>query len=73
MAEHQWLIAGALGIGVLSALLAVWPQFTHGASGFPWGQLGWLFGGVAGIAVVCAYVATKVSLRGSQLRALRNE
>jgi len=73
LTEHQWLIAGALGIGAVSALLAVWPQFTHGAGGIPWGQLGLLFGGMAIISVLCAYAATKVSLRGSQLGALRSE
>jgi hypothetical protein len=72
LVEHQWLIAGALGIGALSALLSVWPQLTKGG-GFPWGQLGLLFGGMALISAVCALLATVFSLRGSQLPALRNE
>ncbi len=71
--EHRWLIAGALVIGAASARLAVWPQLSQKGGAFPWGQIGMLFGGMALVGVVCAWVATRVALRGSQLEALRSE
>lgn len=72
-AEHRWLIAGALGLGAASAILAVWPQLAQKGGGFPWGQVGLLFGGMALVSALCAWAATRLSLRGSQLTALRNE
>jgi ABC-type lipoprotein release transport system permease subunit len=72
-AEHRWLIAGALVLGAFSALVAVWPQFSQKEGTLPWGQLGFLFGGMVVVGVVCAWLATRLALRGSQLGALRNE
>lgn len=71
--EHRWLIAGALVIGAASALLAVWPQLSQKGGAFPWAQLGILFGGMAVVGVLCAWVATRIALRGSQLEGLRSE
>ncbi len=73
LTEHQWLLAGALGIGAASALLSVWPQLMKSGAGFPWSQLALLFGGMALVSALCALLATVFSLRGSQLPALRNE
>jgi hypothetical protein len=65
-AEHRWLIAGALVLGAFSALVAVWPQFSQKEGSLPWGQLGFLFGGMVVVGVVCAWLATRLALRGSQ-------
>jgi putative ABC transport system permease protein len=72
-AEHRWLIVGALVIGAVSALVAVWPQLSQKGGAFPWGQMTLLFGGMAVIGGVCVWAATRISLRRSQLEALRTE
>ncbi len=69
-AEHRWLIAGAVGIGAASALVAVWPQM---AAGFPWKQVALLLSGMTLLSVFWAWMATRLSLRGSQTAALRSE
>jgi hypothetical protein len=69
-AEHRWLIVGAVGIGAISALVAVWPQIS---AAFPWQQVAVLLGGMTLLSAFWAWVATRLSLRGSQLAALRNE
>jgi ABC-type antimicrobial peptide transport system permease subunit len=71
--EHRWLIAGAVVLGAVSALVSVWPQFFGKAAAFPWGQVGILFGGVIAIGGGCAWAATRMALRGSQLDGLRSE
>lgn len=72
-AEHRWLIVAALGIGSLSAILAVLPGILQKGAGFPWGQLAVLFGGMAALSVFWVWAATRLALRGSQLAALRGE
>jgi putative ABC transport system permease protein len=72
-AEHRWLIAGALGIGALSALVAVWPGISQKGAAFPWMNIGVLFGGMAAFSLLSAWLAARIALRGSQLAALRSE
>jgi putative ABC transport system permease protein len=72
-AEHRWLIVAALGIGAGSALIAVLPGIFQKGAGFPWGNLALLFGGMAALSVFWTWLATRLSLRGSLLGALRNE
>lgn len=71
--EHRWLIVGSLAIGGLSALVAVFPQLLQKGGSFPWGPLALLFGGMALIGAACAWAATRLALRGTQLPALRSE
>jgi putative ABC transport system permease protein len=72
-AEHRWLIIFALGIGAISALVAVWPNLAGKAGGFPWQQSSLLLGGMALLGAFWTWLATRVSLRGSLLGALRDE
>jgi hypothetical protein len=72
-AEHRWLIIGALGIGAVSALTAVWPRLSAQAAHFPWGGILTLLAGMALLGAFWAWLATRLALRGSQLAALRNE
>ncbi len=72
-AEHRWLIVAALGIGSVSAIIAVLPGIIQKGAGFPWGSLSVLFAGMAVLSVFWVWLATRLSLRGSLLTALRNE
>ena len=72
-AEHRWLIIGALGIGAISALTAVWPRLSAQAAHFPWRGILTLLFGMALLGAFWAWLATRLALRGSQLGALRNE
>ncbi|MEK0451072.1 MAG: hypothetical protein RL088_3340 [Verrucomicrobiota bacterium] len=72
-AEHRWLIVAALGIGAASALIAVLPGIIQKGAGFPWTSLLGLFAGMAVLSVFWVWLATRLSLRGSLLGALRNE
>ncbi len=72
-AEHRWLIVAALGIGSVSAIIAVLPGIIQKGAGFPWGSLSVLFAGMAALSVFWVWLATRLSLRGSLLTALRNE
>jgi putative ABC transport system permease protein len=72
-AEHRWLIVFALGVGALSALVAVWPNLSQRGGGFPWRQAAVLLAGMAILGAFWTWLATRISLRGSLLPALRNE
>ncbi len=72
-AEHRWLIIGALGIGAVSALTAVWPRLSAQAAHFPWRGILTLLFGMALLGAFWAWLATRLALRRSQLAALRTE
>jgi ABC-type lipoprotein release transport system permease subunit len=72
-AEHRWLIIGALGIGAVSALAAVWPRLSAQAAHFPWRGILTLLAGMALLGAFWAWLATRLALRRSQLAALRTE
>ena len=72
-AEHRWLIACGLGIGIGSALLAVWPHLRERASGFPLREMALLIAALAFGALFWTWLATRLALRGNRLEALRNE
>jgi putative ABC transport system permease protein len=72
-AEHRWLIAGAVGIGAVSALLAVWPRLAAQSSALPWQGVTALIVGMAMLGAFWAWIATRLALRRSQLPALRTE
>jgi len=71
--EHRWLIIGALAIGTLSALIAVWPNISQRTAAFPWLWISLLIAGMTCLSVLWAWLATHLALRNSQLAALRNE
>jgi len=72
-AEHRWLIIGAIGIGAISALTAVWPRLSAQAAHFPWRGILTLLAGMALLGAFWAWLATRIALRGSHLAALRTE
>ena len=72
-AEHRWLIIFALGVGVISALVAVFPNISQRGGGFPWGNAAILMLGMALLGAFWTWIATRLSLRGSLLPALRSE
>ena len=72
-AVHRWLIILGLLSGAVSAILAVLPQLQNQAGGFPFLGFGALFAALAAGCVLWTWLATRITLRGSQLPALRNE
>jgi len=72
-AEHRWLIVGAVLIGAVSALVAVWPRLAAQSSALPWRGIGALIGGMTLLGAFWAWLATRLALRRSQLAALRTE
>lgn len=71
--EHRWLIVGALVIGTLSALIAVWPNISQRSTTFPWLWISALIAGMTCLGTLWVWLATRLALRRSQLSALRNE
>jgi hypothetical protein len=72
-AEHRWLIVCGLAIGVISALVAVWPNLRERVSGFPYLEMALLLAGLLAGCVFWAWLATRVALRGRCIDALRAE
>jgi ABC-type antimicrobial peptide transport system permease subunit len=73
LGEHLLLLAMGLGVGVLAAIVAVFPAVSSPGAGVPYGLLAALVAALwlAGFAWV--WGATTLALRGSLLPALRNE
>ena len=72
-AEHRWLIATALIIGIVSALVAVWPGLAAKSGSFPIRELALLIVALAFGCVFWTWAATRLALRGSAIAALRAE
>jgi ABC-type antimicrobial peptide transport system permease subunit len=73
-AEHGWLIACGLGIGAVSALVAVWPSLRERAGGFPYEEMSLLMAGLIAGCVFWVWLAARVALAGRGLFvALRSE
>ena len=71
--EHRWLIAAALSIGTAGALVAVWPNLSQKAAGFPLREMALLLASLVIGCVFWTWVATRLALRGSAVPALRAE
>ena len=72
-AEHRWLIVGAVVIGGVSALVAVFPRLAGQASAFPWRGILTLLAGTTLLSAFWVWLATRLALRRSQIPALRSE
>ena len=71
--EHSALLLGGMILGVLSALIAVWPSLRSASHELPLGFMSMLLAGIAGAGLlVCASAAT-LALRGKLLDAVRRE
>jgi ABC-type antimicrobial peptide transport system permease subunit len=73
LAEHVALLGIGLGLGVISALVAVLPALLSPAHQLPYGSLAITLAAVLLNGLVWTWLATRVALRGNLLAALRNE
>jgi len=73
LGEHSALLALGLGIGILSAIVAVLPAILSPAMHLPWHSLTLTLGAVLANALIWTWLATRFALRGNLLAALRNE
>lgn len=73
LGEHGALLTLGLGIGILSAVVAVLPAILSPAMHLPWRSLGLTLGAVLVNGLLWTWLATRFALRGNLLAALRNE
>ena len=73
MSEHVVLLVAGLVLGIVCAVVAVWPSVRQSAQGLPWGFLGALWLGVLGFGVVVCWVAVRGAVKGRLLDAIRRE
>jgi ABC-type lipoprotein release transport system permease subunit len=71
--EHATLLIVGLGVGLLSAAVAVLPSLLSPGTDLPYRSLGATVGAVFLSGLAWTWLATKVALRGELLSALRNE
>jgi ABC-type lipoprotein release transport system permease subunit len=71
--EHAALLLAGLGIGVVSALVAVLPALISPRGEFPAGSLALTLGAVLASGMVWTWAAAALALRGRLLDALRSE
>jgi putative ABC transport system permease protein len=72
-AEHRWLIVAGLIVGVGSAIVAVFPSLRDQARGFPYLEMGVLLWALIAGSFFWIWLATRLSLRGERISALRTE
>lgn len=72
-AEHRWLILAGLIVGVGSAIVAVFPSLRGQARGFPFMEMGVLLWALIAGSFFWIWLATRLSLRGERISALRTE
>ncbi len=73
LVEHGLLLALGLGLGLITALIAILPAILSPGGEIPWRSLPLTLGGVLVNGLLWTWIATKVALRGKLLAALRNE
>jgi putative ABC transport system permease protein len=73
LGEHGALLALGLGIGIISAAVAVLPSILSPAMHLPWRSLSLTLGAVLVNGLIWTWLATRYALRGNLLAALRNE
>ncbi len=73
MLENFLLLLGGLGVGILSALLAVLPHLLEGGAVIPWLSLGATLAGVLIVGLLAGFWAVRNTLAIPLLPALRSE
>ena len=73
LSEHWLLIFLGLTIGLLAAVLAVWPVWIAAGTAVPVVLLTGTLGGLAAGGLLWTWLAAHAALRGPLLQALRNE
>ncbi len=72
-AEHAWLLAAGLGVGVVAAAVAVLPAAREAGSGTLLGVAALVVLAVAASAALWVALAARVAMRGGLVEALRDE
>ncbi len=73
LVEHALLLALGLGLGIVTAVIAILPAVLSPGGEIPWVSLSLTLAAVLLNGVVWTWLATRVALRGELLAALRNE
>jgi len=73
LGEHVFLLLAGLLIGVVSALLAVWPALRQGGGDLPLAFLGLLLAGVLAFGILACALAVQAAVRGRLIEAVRRE
>lgn len=73
LGEHVFLLVAGLLLGVVCALIAVWPSVSQGGGDLPVGFLAALIGGVLGFGLIICWLAVTGAVRGRLLEAIRRE
>ena len=73
LGEHVFLLVAGLLLGVVCALIAVWPSVTQGGGDLPAGFLGALIFGVLGFGLIICWAAVASAVRGRLLESIRRE
>jgi len=73
LGEHVVLLIAGVFLGVLSAILAVWPSLQQGGSALPIGFLGSLIAGIVLFGILICWVAVSSAVRGRLIEAIRRE
>lgn len=71
--EARWLVLGAVGLGTLTAALAVLPALGREGDATPWGLLLAILVGMLAVCLLSGWLAARLALRGSRIEALRTE
>jgi putative ABC transport system permease protein len=71
--EHASLLMAGLVIGVISAAIAVLPSMLSPTAELPAASLLWTLAGVLALGMITTWLATRASMRGRLLDALRGE
>ena len=74
LGEHWFLLLSGLVIGVVAAVIAVWPVLgSEGVLGIPVGFVAFLFFGILVGGLAFCWIAASAALRMPLLEAIRNE
>lgn len=73
LAEHWFLHLFGVVLGFVAAMIAVSPQLSKGAGGFPWGLLGGINGAVLLGGLIFCWLAARLVLSGELLHSIRRE
>jgi len=73
LGEHVFLLISGLLLGVVCALIAVWPSVSQGGGDLPVGFLAALLLGVLAFGLVTCWIAVASAVRGRLLEAIRRE
>jgi putative ABC transport system permease protein len=71
--EHGALLIAGVGLGVVSALVAVAPEATASGSRAPWGYVAGLIAAAAACGALSCGAAARWAVRGPLVGALRSE